>query len=182
MSAMNQVSSINKFMTLMNILWYGGVAFFLLFVPTLFLIVLFTNQLNIEYHGITMTVENVSSHFLALLPIIGLALTIMGVILGIIFLFRQVVKNVQKGDVFIFKNVIHMRTIAGLFFIISILSTLLNFGVSLFLTTHVETIDKILSPTFDISYGLLFGSIMIFLIAEVFKYGIEIETDSKLSI
>jgi hypothetical protein len=123
-----------------------------------------------------------TSSFL-LIVIANAAKILVAIGLAYVFnLLRGILKNILDGEPFASENVQHIRQLGYAVLLLSILRPVIEHLAATEVLNRLPTTTPILNPgpTFNIEYILI--SLLIFLLAYVWSYGLELEHDKALTV
>ena len=100
----------------------------------------------------------------------------------ILFMLRRIFSSMVDSSPFIPANVNRIRWVAALLIIISILAQLIQAQLGRMMLTTVASSGLELSPRFNFDLGMIVIGLIIFSLAEVFRYGLELQTETDLTV
>ena len=141
-----------------------------------------SNFENARLDGYSGTlVFHIESNWKNIASMTGVYILLIGILIFITYHIRKIFKNFENNQHFINNNIIHLRLIAGIITIAPILQIIL-----MLVANHIIEDNLKLGPFLNLStsfnYGLFISGIMLFSVIEIFKLGIELEDEQKLTV
>jgi len=105
----------------------------------------------------------------------------IGTVIFITYKIKQIFSNFENEKNFIKSNVNHLRVIAMVILVIPVIQYVFTSIANNFFQNNL-VIDKIVTLYPSFNYSLLITALILFALIELFKLGIELEEESKLTI
>ncbi|QDW24728.1 DUF2975 domain-containing protein [Pedobacter sp. KBS0701] len=105
----------------------------------------------------------------------------IGIVIFITYKIKQIFKNFETDKNFVKSNLNHLRVIAAIILVIPIMQFVFTLIANKFFQTNLA-IGKFVTLSPSLNYALLFTSITLFAAIEIFKLGIELEEENKLTV
>lgn len=190
--SIKQSRVISVLKVLISIFWYvliGGIVFLVLLAPVLAFIppeifpetvsfTLVTPFMGVEF--IDAGAVNLKAVFLSL---DGMVLLWLALAAAVIYYLRRIFQSVAAGSPFIPENVTSFRAV-GLFVIAgSVLQSIAGALVGLVMMNNLITPAGVhITPRGTLDLGGLFLGLVILALAEIFRYGVELQNEQNLTV
>lgn len=104
------------------------------------------------------------------------------IILSILYLIRDVVRNVAEGNPFKQKSAINIRRIGGLLALSGIVAPVVEYVCARMLLNQLQPTTPSLSPPFTFELDIILAGLLIVIISQVWMYGAELEYEQSLTV
>ncbi|MFC1540137.1 DUF2975 domain-containing protein [Gemmatimonadota bacterium] len=106
----------------------------------------------------------------------------VGITIMVVFLLRSVFRRVTAGDPFNPRNAGYLKLLGILLIVISVLESLIQFGLSSYITSTYETTGLTFMTEFPVNIPLLFTGLAIIVMGGIFQVGTDMRDDQALTI
>lgn len=112
----------------------------------------------------------------------GFLMLAVGLWLLVIILLIKIVKTLENNNPFILKNVVRIRQIAVLLILLAPLQMFITYGYGLLINTRFYLNGNELGTKINIGFETILVGLIVLVIAEVFRTGVELKQDQDLTI
>ncbi len=103
-------------------------------------------------------------------------------VLFVVYIVRQIIVTVMEGQPFAAANVRRMRWIGLILMVGALAVPMIEYSVARLVLGQVTTEGIVLSPPFDLNFGVILVGLLLLILATVFEYGSRLESDQSLTI
>ena len=117
----------------------------------------------------------------------GVELIVLLLVLGVpalilLIILRRIFSSMIEDTPFIHANIGRIRWIAALLILISLLAQLVQARLGQMMLATVQSSGLELTLRFNFDLGMIVVGLIIFSLAEVFRYGLELQTETNLTV